>query len=113
VTPVQWAGSKDLHEVSPINGSDYACLAEIRDVLRKHRKQDRFGVALLHKHFDLDKDEVLMESSDPRSRVLTIKPTRRAEIGETIATMWMLRDGDHEHMLDCQQHCALSGHPET
>lgn len=113
MSPMQWANLKDIHEVEPINDTDYECLAEIREILEKHNKRERFGVALLHKHFDMANDELLVEQSDKNERVLTIKPVKKKSAGKMIETIWALRDGDKSHMLDAQQHCAMSGHPET
>src|SRR4051812_15073087 len=76
MAPMQWADLKDIDEVEPIGESDSECLAEVREVLKKHGKRDRLGVALLHKHFDMAGDEVLVEYSDKEERVLTIKPVK-------------------------------------
>ena len=54
VAPMQWGLLKDLDDVGSINDSDVDCLAEVREVLKKHGKRERFGVALLHRHFDMD-----------------------------------------------------------
>jgi hypothetical protein len=112
---MQWAGLQDLMDVKPINKGDYACLAEIRDVLNRHGKCKRFGVALLHNHFDMADNEMLIECSDKKGRVLTLRPTRKDQLkagDKTLATMWMLLDGDNKRMLHPQQHCVMSGHPE-
>lgn len=106
--PVQWAGLglRDIDEVEPVNESDYDCLREVRDVLKRHGKQERFGVALLHKHFDMADDELLIEYSDPAARVLTIKPVKQTAAGKTIETIWMLGDGENTVMLGCRQYCG-------
>ena len=44
MAPMQWAALRDIDDVAPIHEGDYACLAEVRDVLTKHNKRDRFGV---------------------------------------------------------------------
>jgi hypothetical protein len=106
IAPVQWSNLKDIDDVRPISDADTACLTEIREVLRKHSKMDRFGVALLHSHFPLDADEIMLESSDEQSRTLTIKPVKRSETGNTnVGTIWMLRDGDLETMAWCRTYC--------
>lgn len=106
VAPTQWADLKDIHEVEPLHEADYDCLTEVRDVLKKHGKQQRFGVALLHKHFDMDEDEILVEHTDVANRVLTIRPTPANAAGETVQTIWMLGDGGPQSMLGCQQYCG-------
>ncbi|MGE4003407.1 MAG: hypothetical protein AB7I48_24740 [Planctomycetaceae bacterium] len=113
MSPIQWAGLKGIHEVKPLNETDYACLAEVRTVLAKYGRRERFGVALLHSHFKMESAEILVECSDPKRRVLTIKPAKKETVGDTIETIWMFRDDDGDQMLECQQHCAMSGHPES
>jgi hypothetical protein len=106
VAPTQWANLKDIHEVEPLNEADYPCLSEIRDVLKKYDRQERFGVALLHKHFDMEPDEVLVEHTNVQDRILTICPVQVEAAGETIQTIWSLGDGAPETMLGCQQYCG-------
>jgi hypothetical protein len=108
VAPTQWANLKDIHEVEPINEGDLDCLAEVRNVLKKHGKQERFGIALLHKHFDMEADEILLEESDVEGRVLTVKPVKRTLAGNTIETIWQLMDGEHHLMMGCRQYCSES-----
>lgn len=106
LAPMQWAKLKDIHEVEPINDGDLDCLAEVRRVLKAHGMQDRFGVALLHKHFDMAADEVLVEETDVEGRVLTIKPVKESGAGKNIQTIWKLTDGEHRAMLGCRQQCS-------
>jgi hypothetical protein len=112
LSPMQWGQLRDIEDVEPLNEGDYACLAEVREVLKKHKKRDRFGVALLHKHFNLDEDEVLMESTDKENRVLTIQPEARNATGKSIETIWKLQDGKFETMTWCEQKCTygMNGH---
>ncbi|MFD0935605.1 hypothetical protein [Methylobacterium trifolii] len=67
-------------------------MAEIKKVLEKHGKVERFGVNLLHKHFDLEDTEVLVESSDKRSRTTTeaVYNKNDPEIVDAIDTSWYL-----------------------
>jgi hypothetical protein len=106
VAPTQWGRLKDLHDVDPLNDGDYDCLVQIREVLKKHGKQERFGVALLHTHFPMQYGEVLVEHTDVESRILTIKPVRQEEAGRTIETIWMLLDGENRAMMGCRQLCG-------
>jgi hypothetical protein len=113
VAPLQWARLKDMDDVEPINDSDLTCLAEVREVLKKHGKRERFGVALLHKHFDIAPDEVLVESTDKEGRVLTIKPEKQEAAGNTVGTVWQLLDGEFELMMACRFKCRrndIGGH---
>jgi hypothetical protein len=106
MAPMQWANLKDIDEVEPISEQDYGCLAEVREVLKRHGKRDRFGVALLHKHFDLADDEMLVECTNKQERVLTIKPVKAEDAGNTVQTIWMLMDGETKAMMGCRQSCG-------
>src|SRR5437868_4631260 len=94
LSPTQWADLKELHDVEPINAGDLQCMAEIRDVLKKHGKRERFGVALLHKHFNMDAGEVLLELTDERARELSIKPVKKEAARNSVPTIWMLADDE-------------------
>ncbi|WP_157815946.1 hypothetical protein [Spirosoma pollinicola] len=110
-TATQLSELTDIHDVEPLNDSDYNCLAEVRDVLKKHGRQERFGVTLLHKHFDLASDEVLVEYTDVASRVQTIKPEKKGSaLLNTIETNWILGDGDPKSSLACVRYCANNVH---
>jgi hypothetical protein len=95
------ADLKDFHEVEPINESDSACLDEVCEVLKKHGKLERFGVSLLHKHFDLAADEVLVEDNDPQTRVLTVKAVKKNQTDHLTETMWRFVDGQRVATLRC------------
>ena len=68
VNPLQWTDLRDIDEVRPIDDDDAECLEEIRVVLQKHNSLDRFGIALLHSHFQIADDELLMETTDVAER---------------------------------------------
>lgn len=85
----------DLRDVEPRNESDEACIAELRAVLEKHNALSRFGVCLLHDHFEVDDTEILEETHDPVARTLMAKPMDRATASSRgmIETMWHLGTG--------------------
>jgi hypothetical protein len=82
----------DITDVRPVGPADRACLTELRAVLARHAALDRFGITLLHDHFPMGDDEQLMETCDPATRTLTIRPEALDEIdhrsGSVIETMW-------------------------
>jgi hypothetical protein len=90
---IQFADVSDFHDVAPRNADDQACLDEVRAVLEKHGRLDRFGVCLLHKHFDLREGEILKEVCDPEARTLTIRPVSKKSVDRerVIPTAWDLR----------------------
>lgn len=69
-----------LDEVDDLDESDLACFQEIAAVLNRHGKLDRFDLALRHGHFDVADDELLIETNDPTTRTLSVKPYRLDEL---------------------------------
>lgn len=70
---------------------DKALFQDLRKVLEAHDAVDRFGVTLLHNHFDIESDEQMIETHDEQERTLTLKPYRNIDLkeGETLqATNW-------------------------
>ncbi|MCC3450109.1 MAG: hypothetical protein JGK04_22160 [Microcoleus sp. PH2017_39_LGB_O_B] len=90
IQPLQLNELLNIDEIDPISEQDEACLDEIRLVLEKHGRLSKFGIALLHNHFLLEEDEVLVEYCDTEKRILTSKPTKRQELAnkDTIETLW-------------------------
>nr|QOJ67134.1 hypothetical protein [Pseudomonas aeruginosa] len=65
-----WGEINHIDNVRPIDDEDLPCLNEIFEILKKHNCIDRFGVALLHKHFDLQEDEVgVWGAMEPKTNV--------------------------------------------
>lgn len=87
---VQWNRLPDIGDVQALNSDDVACLEEISKVLDKHGRSSKFGIALLHKHFDLDQDEILVETVNLPMRTLTATPIKRSEMagGGYTDTVW-------------------------
>jgi hypothetical protein len=75
---MQWAVLDHIADVRPIDDSDAACLNEIRDVLEKHKALQRFGVSLLHRHFEVADDEFMLETTDEANREHWVRPVKRA-----------------------------------
>ena len=77
-----WGEINHIDNVRPIDAEDLPCLNEIFEILKKHNCIDRFGVALLHKHFDLQEDEVLLETTDVDGREQWIRPIKESYLKE-------------------------------
>lgn len=93
----------DIHEVEPLGPDDQACIDEIREVLERHGALQRFGVTLLHQHFDVADHEVLVEKIDVERRILTSSPEAVEGVGSGIETSWRL---DHpSRMQICETLC--------
>ena len=76
--PLQWNTLKNIDDVEPIGDGDSACLEEIRQVLERHHCLDRFGLALLHSHFDIAEDELLLETTNVAEREHWVRPVKKA-----------------------------------
>ena len=85
---VQWAKLRQIEDLEPIGEQDYEVLEEIREVLIRQGYQDRFGVCLLHKHFDVQPGEAFLEQSDENARISTITVVPEAVAKEAIETAW-------------------------
>lgn len=104
-----FADLPDIDAVSPLDAADQACFEEIRTVLKKHDRLNRFGVYLLHSHFHLEPDEMLLETCDSKSRELLIRAIpANSVLSESVKqTMWRL--GDSQATQSCQMNCVAEG----
>jgi hypothetical protein len=102
-----WNDLPHIDLVQEVGESDYAIMREIRDVLLRHNALGRFGISLLHKHFEMRDDEVLIESCDEGSRCLTIRPANQTEIADarSIQTLWQLGDVGDAVLAKCKLMC--------
>jgi hypothetical protein len=57
--------------VAPLDDSDFEVLKEIRQVLKETGNEDRFGVSLLARNFNIKSNEAIMEFSDDDARTST------------------------------------------
>lgn len=65
----------DIDDVEPFSEErDGALFKELREVLFKHDAAARFGISLLHRHFDMKSYERLVETCDVSTRTLTLRP---------------------------------------
>lgn len=112
IRPMEWAATRDIDEVCPFSAEDEACFRELRDVLRKYDALDRFGVTLIHKHFDIAEDEAMVEVTDHQNRTLIIRPVKVSEIDERQVTVtnWQLSDGDQVAKRVCVCARTSNGH---
>lgn len=95
----------DISQVQPRTAADAPLFAELASVLDKYDARGRFGIMLLHKHFDLDNGEVLLEETDVQGRVQTITPvSESARPNEYIETAWQFdKDGTPEMKCICPE----------
>lgn len=60
----------DIDAIEPLNEKDLPCIQEIQQVLEKYGSRGRFGLHLLHEHFDVAPDEAMVETVDYENRIL-------------------------------------------
>lgn len=84
ISSMQMSELNHFEDVQPIGDSDAECLEEIRQVLEKHGALSRFGINLLHTHFHIEDDEVMMETTDMAKREHVVRPVK---------TQWLEQQG--------------------
>lgn len=85
-----WNDLGRIHEVDNLGDADEEILEQIYDVLKRHNVEDRFGITLLHSHFDMDEGEVLVETVDAESGTMTVQTRHQSDFdsGELVPTSW-------------------------
>lgn len=104
IMPTHWASLRYMSDVKPLNESDAPCLEEIRRVLEKHGRLERLGVTLLHRHFEVADDEIMVEEINFGDRTLVVRPIKKGTIGPCVETAWQLNAGDAIQTC-AKQHC--------
>lgn len=82
IESMQWNALSHIADVQPIGDADAACLDDIRKALQKHGALQRFGVTLLHSHFELAEDETLLETTDLDRREQWVRPVKASFLKE-------------------------------
>jgi len=100
---------RDINDVKPLADSDEPLVQEIVTVLKKYGALDRFGLALLHQHFPISPDEVLLETTDVAARTQLIRPVHEStlESEDYVETSWRLDTGQP------MMHCVCRRDPDT
>jgi hypothetical protein len=96
IQAMQWTLVRDLHETAPLDAGDLRCMVELREVLARHGRLGRFALHLVHKHFDIEHTEVLVEYSDParREQWLRVEPRASEILRQAVPTTWTLEQRD-------------------
>lgn len=105
ITATAWAALPHISEVRPLGAADQACLDEVRAVLEKHGALERFGINLIHRHFELSDDEVVLESTESTARrqIVEVRPRADLQGGNVIATQWVF--GTRGNAMQCRGYC--------
>jgi hypothetical protein len=101
---IQFNELPDIRDVHALNEKDRECLHVLRRVLISYDRIDRFGVTLLHNHFHLASDEILVETLDGRRRTLTSRPRKTSEVdfSQLVETYWRW---DKQFANGCEKFC--------
>ena len=93
---MDWSTLSDVDDIEPIGAADAECLQELYAVLKRHDRHERFGVMLLHKHFPVNDDEVMLEHTDTVNRRLELRPAKKGspEVARSMQTSWRLVEAD-------------------
>ncbi len=94
-TPTQWNLLPDIADTPRLGDNDRACLNAVRDVIERFGCVERFGVNLLHKHFEMESDEILVEFPNEEARELVTRPVKinllRDDLESAYETQWHWR----------------------
>ena len=73
-------------------------------MLRKYGLLNKYGMSLVHRQFDIDDDECLVEKVDVDTRTLSVHPMKNADLKTrpTTVTMWRLIEGEKVAEVGCQ-----------
>lgn len=112
VNALQWSTLEYIDDVRPIDDSDSTCLEEIRVVLAKYGDLDRFGIALLHSHFPLADDEMMLETTDIEQREHWVRPVKKSHLEQTGLEVQstVLRFDEHGSSQYCGCQIDNNGH---
>lgn len=112
IQPMQWERVPDIDEVAQFSENDEACFREIRAVLKKYDALDRFGLTLIHSHFEIRDDEVMVESTNTETRTQTVRPMLVGELDqqEYTITNWKLSEGENIVKRTCVCTRTNQGH---
>ncbi len=112
IAAMQLSTLDHFEDVRPISDEDSLCLEEIRQVLKKHNALSRFGINLLHTHFNLDDDEIMMETTDVKNREYLVRPVKKSWLKENgieaSTTVIGFDENGYEQICGCDP--RASGH---
>jgi hypothetical protein len=88
VQPMAWRREADIGDIDPLSDKDAPILNALREVLVQHNALNRFGIQLLHRHFDIAEDESMVEYIDEENRTLTLRAQSSQASDGAIITAW-------------------------
>lgn len=114
VIGMEFTSSADFGSTRPLGADDEAVLSKIADLLRSHRKSDRFGVRLIRDAIALNEDELLLETCDEETRTLTcrVADTERNR-DQNVETTWRWEPAGGDNGFTVVQKCYFACEPWT
>jgi hypothetical protein len=99
---LDWNSLKDINGISGNLPADDLVLSEIAKVICDAGAQERFGITLLHKHFDVAASEVAVESVFPQEKMSYVSVFNRESLpeGEIFPTVWRFKKARPEVSSD-------------
>ncbi|RSS79869.1 hypothetical protein [Streptomyces sp. WAC06614] len=79
-----------FEDAEGLGPQDAEFVRDLVEVLEKYGNLDRFGLCLLHDHFPLAADEVLVETNDPEARTLHARVEKAGRTRHVKASQWRL-----------------------
>ncbi len=100
----------NIDDIRPLSSQDQELMDEVREVIKKYDALDHFGLCLLHSHFEVHDDEIMVEECDLETRTLTSRPVKKCEIqGNVVETMWSMTIT--RPTIVCKQICQSTENP--
>lgn len=82
-----------MKNVVQLSTEEREMMKEVSAVFSKYKsKTRRFGLQLIHTHFPINKDEILFETHDKKTRILITKPVKKAKAKDALATAWEIKE---------------------
>ncbi|GGX22082.1 hypothetical protein [Aquimarina muelleri] len=91
-------------EAMPLHSGDENFLKELQAVLEKHGNINRFGLTLLHDHFTINEDEILLETNDHHDRTLEMQVVKRSDLTPDVKfTSWRIGGPNAVALTGCKE----------
>lgn len=84
-----------FEEAEPLGPRDAAFVQDLVAILEKHGNLERFGLCLLHEHFPLAADEILVEAADAESRTFQTRVEEASQTRHSKPSQWRFLPGTH------------------
>lgn len=106
LNPILHNELSDIQDVALITKEDTDCLTELKEIIQKYGMENKFGISLLHKHFDFKDNEMLVETINVQERVLTTTPVLVDEERKKslVQTVWCFSK-DQSLVKGCESFC--------